>query len=33
MESGFPGKGLLPVGNAGWLGAHVVSLTTVFEAW
>jgi len=33
VESGFPGKGLLPVGNAGWLGARAVSLTTMFETW
>lgn len=33
VESGFLGKGLLPVGNAGWLGARAVSLTTVFETW
>ena len=33
VESGFPGKGLLPVGNAGWLRARVMSLTTVFETW
>ena len=33
VESGFLDKGLLPVGNAGWLGARAVSLTTMFETW
>ena len=33
VESGFLDKGLLPVGNAGWLGARAVSPTTMFETW